>query len=114
MNEDSTRPPASAMRSPFWACAVVFAALLTGNIFQCANSIQQRSALKQNVVNVTKLVAQAELIRGDLEPRLESLSLDLIKVAENNSTARDIVTQFRIRWSPGAGTASPAVEAKPE
>ena len=46
-----------------------------------------------------------------LEGRLESLSLDLLQISKTNATAKQIVQEFNIQWTPGPAAATPVPAA---
>lgn len=98
---------------PFWVCLVVFLALaLDGGIrlYKVVSQRKQietaRSEQEKNSDRLSQIVAQ----RQQIEPRLQALSMDLLQIAQTNSTARRIVQEFNISWSPPQGqpTSAPA------
>ncbi len=96
-----------AHRSPFWVCFFVFLLLAVDYGFRMANLIEQRSQLDQaRLMQAQNAGALAKA--QQLEARLEALSLDLLQVAKTNTTAKRIVQDFNIQWTPGPATPVPA------
>jgi hypothetical protein len=93
-------------RNPFWACLMVFLLLACDYSLRLVNLLDQREQLNQAVLmqaqNVGALV-QAQ----QLERRLEALSLELLQVAKTNATAKQIVQDFNIQWTPGPAAPVP-------
>ena len=98
-------------RSPFWVCFAVFLVLGCDNGFRLANLLEQRTQLDQarllQAQNAGAL-AQAQ----QLEARLESLSMELLQIAQTNATAKQIVQDFKIQWTPSPAASVPAPPAR--
>jgi hypothetical protein len=96
-----------AQRNPFWVCLAVFLALVCDQGFRFAGQIDQRTQLNQaklmQAQNIGVLIEAQQL-----ETRLQSLSLDLLQVANSNAVAKQIVQDFNIQWNPGPAAALPA------
>ena len=104
-----------ARRSPFWVCFAVFLILGCDNGFRLVSLLEQRNQLDQARLMQAQnagALAQAQ----QLEARLESLSLELLQIARTNATAKQIVQDFNIQWtpSPGSSAAVPAAGTPPK
>jgi hypothetical protein len=97
-------------RSPFWVCFVVFLILGCDNGFRLANLLEQRTQLDQARLMQAQNVGALAQAR-QLEARLESLSLELLQIARTNATAKQIVQDFNIQWTPGPAASVPAPPA---
>lgn len=108
----------SRSHSPFIGILAVLAALITANLFQTFNLFSQRSNLKQMDQRADTLLPEARVLQGQLEPRLEALSRDLVLMAPTNEAARTLVSQFGITWNPNnaatgtTNSTSPAAGAR--
>jgi TolA-binding protein len=117
MNTHPLRPPESAARySPFWACLLVFALLAADTAFRLVGSARQRKQLdalmlqqQQEIGRLRPLLQQL----GEVEGRLQGLSLELLQMAQTNATASQIVREFGIQWTPAAGGAPAAAVTAP-
>lgn len=111
MNADQLKAlTESSRRSPFWICLVVFLLLACDYGFRLVNLFDQREQLNQAVLMQAQNVGA--LAQGrQLEARLESLSLELLQVAKTNATAKQIVQDFNIQWTPGPAVSAPAPAA---
>lgn len=91
--------------SPFWVCLLVFLALGVESGIRFAGLVSQRQQLRDaqfaQPQNISKL-AQLSQEREQQEAVLQSLSLDLLQVAQTNTIARQIVQEFNIQWTPPA------------
>jgi hypothetical protein len=97
-------------RGPFWVCFIVFFLLACDYSFRLVNILDQRERLNEAMLNQARnssALTQAQ----ELERRLESLSLDLLQVAQTNANARQIVQDFNIQWNPST-PATPAAPAE--
>jgi hypothetical protein len=97
-------------RSPFWICFTVFLLLAGDYGLRLANLVDQREQLYQASLKQAQnagALAQAQ----QLEKRLEALSLDLLQVAKTNTTAKQIVQDFNIQWTPSPAASAPAPAA---
>jgi hypothetical protein len=93
--------------SPFWICFAVFLLLAVDFGFRMANLLEQREQLNQALLMQAQNMGALAQAR-QLEARLEGLSLELLSVAKTNATARQIVQDFNIQWTPGPATPTPA------
>jgi hypothetical protein len=94
-------------RHPFGICFVVFLLLAGDYGFRLVNLLNQRAQLNQAQLAQAQnfgMLAQARQLEG----RLEALSLDLLQVAKTNATAKQIVQEFNIQWTPGPTAPAPA------
>ena len=116
MSHDKDRKaPESPRYSPFWVCFLVF--LLVGGDYalRLVSLLNQRDQLNEaTLMQAQNLGALAQA--RQLEGRLEGFSMDLLQIAKTNATARQIVQEFNIQWTPGPApvpttTAAPAVAA---
>jgi hypothetical protein len=101
-----------AQRNPFWVCFLVFLLLACDYGYRLANLLQQRNQLDQARLMQAQNVGVLNQAR-QIEARLEALSLDLLQVAKTNTTAKQIVQDFNIQWSPGPAAATPAATNPP-
>jgi hypothetical protein len=105
MNTDKQKtamePP---RRTPFWACLIVFVLLGCDYGFRLVNLWDQREQLSQAVLMQAQNAGTLNQAR-DLGTRLEALSLELLQLAKTNATAKQIVKDFNIQWTPPASTA---------
>jgi len=100
--------------SPFWVCLAVFAMLAADGGFRLIKLAGQRRQIgqaqliqAQNVGRLGTALAQ----QPQIEARLQALSMDLLQIARTNNTARQIVQEFNIQWTPGApATTAPAAK----
>ena len=95
--------------SPFWVCFAVFLVLGCDNGLRLTNLLEQRTQLdRARLMQAQNSVGLAQA--RQLEARLEALSLDLLQIAQTNATAKKIVQDFSIQWSPspGASVEAPA------
>jgi hypothetical protein len=96
-----------AQRSPFWVFFIVFLLLAGDYGFRLWNLLGQRQQLNQaRLLQAQNAGALAQA--RQLEARLEALSLDLLQVAKTNATAKQIVQDFNIQWTPGPAAPVPA------
>ncbi len=111
---DSEHLPAGpqARHSPFWSCLVVFSALFIANFYQTIGFFQTRSELQKARASASQLLPNVRVLRGQLEPRLHDFTLDLLQLANTNDAARQLITQFQIRWNPQAQSNAPAASPK--
>jgi hypothetical protein len=93
--------------SPFWICFIVFLLLASDYGFRLHNLLQQRTQLDRARIMQAQNAGALEQAR-QLEARLEALSLDLMQVAKTNATAKKIVQDFNIQWTPAPAAPSPA------
>ena len=108
MNADDKRTLAeSVRRNPFWICLAIFALLACERGFQLMAQLDQRQQLEQTLLLQARNQSQLAQAK-QLEGRLEALSVDLVHMSQTNATARKIVQDFNIQWSPGP-TPAPAV-----
>jgi hypothetical protein len=96
-----------ARRSPFWVCFAVFLVLGCDNGFRLVNLLEQRKQLDQARLMQAQNVGALAQAR-QLEARLESLSLELLQIARTNATAKQIVQDFNIQWTPNPAASVPA------
>ena len=90
--------------SPFGVCLMVFVMLGVDSGFRLAKVFAQRRQIgqaqvvqAQNVGRLSRTVSQ----QPQVEARLQALSIDLVQIAKTNTTARQIVQEFNIQWTPG-------------
>jgi hypothetical protein len=108
--ENHKTPEPKTCCSPFWVCLFVFVLLGCDYGFRFANLWEQRDQLNHTVLMQTQnlgMLAQAR----QLEARLEAFSLDLLEISKTNATAKQIVQDFNIQWTPGPNAALPAAAA---
>lgn len=103
----ASEPAAGAGRFPFLGLIVLVLAVLLSNLAQLPSILGQRRALQQSRKSAAELVPQARVLLGQVEPRLEAFSIDLLQMANTNENARALVTQYRMTWTPSAGAAKP-------
>jgi hypothetical protein len=101
MNPDKQKALAElSRRSPFGVCLAVFLLLGCDYGFRLVGLWNQREQLNQALLTQVQnagALTQAQQV----ERRLESLSLDLLQLAQTNPAARQIVREFNIQWTPG-------------
>jgi hypothetical protein len=111
MNPDKQKALIDVSRwSPFWVVFTVFLLLAGDYGLRLANLVSQRQQLNEawfKQVQNTGVLTQAQ----QLERRLESLSLDLLQLAKTNTTAKQIVQDFNIQWTPSSTAPAPAAAA---
>jgi hypothetical protein len=96
-----------AQRNPFLVFFIVFLLLAVDYGFRMSNLLQQRTQLdRARLLQAQNAGALAQA--RQLEARLEALSLDLLQVAKTNATAKQIVQDFNIQWTPGPAAPVPA------
>ena len=111
MNPDTQKTLAElSRRSPFGICLLVFLLLACDYGFRLANLLDQRDQLNQMLLVQAQNVGALAQAR-QLEGRLESLSLDLLQIAKTNASAKQIVRDFNIQWTPGPTAPLPAPAA---
>ena len=111
MNPDKQKTlTESSRRNPFWVCFLVFLLLACDYGYRLANLVDQREQLNQAVLVQAQNSGTLTQAR-QLEARLEALSLDLLQVAKTNATAKQIVQDFNIQWTPGPAASGPAPSA---
>lgn len=97
-------------RNPFWACLIVFVLLACDYGFRLVSLWDQREQLSQAWIMQTQNTGTLKQAQ-QLEARLESLSLELLQVAKTNATAKQIVQDFNIQWTPPSAAASASAPA---
>lgn len=105
---------------PFVGLLAILIALSTANILQTLNLIQQRANLQDISGRADTMVPEAKVLQSQIEPRLELFSRDLVQMASTNESARQLVQQFGITWTPtsssdtnrAAASAQPAPDGK--
>ena len=110
MNPDKEKRLAElSRRNPFWVCFTVFLLLAGDYGFRLMNLLAQREQLNQTLLMQAQNLGALAQAR-QLEARLEGLSLELLQVARTNATAKQIVQEFNIQWTPtpAAPVAAPA------
>ena len=116
MNTDKQRTLTEQPRgNAFWACFIVFTLLACDYGFRLVSLWDQREQLSQAVLMQAQNAGALAQAR-QLERRLEALSLELLQVAKTNATAKQIVQDFNIQWtppSPQASAPAPAVAPAP-
>ena len=116
MNPDKQKTLAElSRRSPFGICLVVFLLLACDYGFRLVGLWNQREQLNQALLTQVQnagALTQAQQV----ERRLESLSLDLLQLAQTNAAAKQIVREFNIQWTPGpaAAVSPPAAGNQPK
>ena len=95
--------------SPFWICGVVFATLATDAGFRFERLVAQYKQLEkaellvaQNSGRLNQMLSQ----RPQVEAKLQALSFDVLQISKTNNTARQIVQDFNIQWTPPATPAA--------
>ena len=86
-------------RSPFGVCLAVFLLLGCDYGFRLVGLWNQREQLNQALLTQVQnagALTQAQQV----ERKLESLSLDLLQLAQSNAAAKQIVREFNIQWTP--------------
>ena len=111
-NDKDSALRAPAHRSPFWICLIVFLLLAVDYGFRMSNLLGQRSQLNQARL-MQEQNAGALAQARQLEARLEALSLDLLQVAQTNASAKRVVQDFNIRWTPGTAAPAPVPGSAP-
>jgi hypothetical protein len=116
MNPDKQKILAElSRRSPFGICLVVFLLLACDYGYRFVGLWNQREQLNQALLTQVQnagALGQAQQV----ERRLESLSLDLLQLAQTNAAAKQIVREFNIQWTPGptASVSPPAGTNQPK
>lgn len=90
-------------RSPFWACMVVFSALLLANFYQSLSIFQTRTQIKQAQKRAEEVLPEARLVQKQIGPPLQELASELLQLSSTNVAARQLVEQFKIAFNPAAG-----------
>lgn len=112
MNHDSQHGGGNAVgHNPFWICLIVFLALAVDAGVHCSRLLQQRRQLKQleltQAANIGRLAAIINQ-SPQVEARLQSISLDLLRLSRTNAASAQIVREFNITYTPGQQSAAPA------
>jgi hypothetical protein len=102
-----------AQRNPFWVCFIVFVLLAADYGYRLVNLVEQHNQLDQARIMQAQNAGGLAQAR-QLEARLEALSLDLLQVARTNATAKQIVQDFNIQWTPGPTAAPAAPQPQPQ
>jgi hypothetical protein len=108
MNTEKERAWAEMNRhSPFWVCFAVFLILACDNGLRLTNLLEQRTQLDQaRLMQAQNSAALAQA--QQLEARLQGFSLELLQISQTNATAKQIVQDFNIQWTPSPAASAPA------
>ncbi|MCX8089478.1 MAG: hypothetical protein N3I86_00865 [Verrucomicrobiae bacterium] len=116
MNTPGKTSETAARYNPFWACLLVFALLAADTAFRLVASARQRKQLDALTLQQQQEIGRLRPLLqslGEVETRLQNLSLDLLHMSQTNATAAQIVREFGIQWNPPAGGVSAATPAAP-